>query len=65
MFCDHLGKTPFLLYVWFENNYMKLNTDQFHQIVLGCKHEQVWVNIRKYFISEINDVLRIAIDKDL
>ena len=46
---------------------MKLNTDQFHQIVLGCKHEQVWVNIRKDFISEINDVklLRIAIDKDL
>ena len=27
---------------WFENNYMKLNTDKCHLIVSGYKHEQVW-----------------------
>ena len=32
---------------WFENNYMKLNTDKCRLIVSGYKHEQVWANIGK------------------
>ena len=35
---------------WFENNYMKLNTDKCHPIVLGYNHEQVWPNIGKDLI---------------
>ena len=35
---------------WFENNCMKLNTDKFHLIVSGYKHEQVWANIGKDLI---------------
>ena len=52
---------------WFENNYMKLNTDKCHLRILGYKHEQVWANIGKDLIWESNDVklLGIAIDRDL
>ena len=48
---------------WFENNYMKLNTDQSHLIVSGYKHEQVWVDMGKDLIQKSNDVklLRITI----
>ena len=46
---------------------MKLNTDKCCLIVLGYKHEQVWVNIGKDLIWESNDVkiLGITIDRDL
>ena len=52
---------------WFENNYMKLNTDKCHQIVFGYKHEQVWAHIWKDLIWESNDVklLEITIDRNL
>ena len=48
---------------WFENNYMKLNTDKSHLIVSGYKHEQVWVDMGKDLIQKSNDVklLRITI----
>ena len=46
---------------------MKLNTDKCRLIVLGYKHEQVWVNIGKDLIWESNDVklLGVTIDRDL
>ena len=52
---------------WFENNYMKLNTDKCHLIVFGYKHEQVWAHIWKDLIWESNDVklLEITIARNL
>ena len=52
---------------WFENNYMKLNTDKCRLIVSGYKHEQVWANIETDVTWEGNDVniLGVAIDRDL
>ena len=51
---------------WFENDCMKLNTDKCHLIVSGCKHEQVWANIRKDLIWESNSkLLGVTIDRDL
>ena len=41
---------------WFENNYMKLNTDKCHLIVSGYKHEQIWAIIGKDKIWESSDV---------
>ena len=41
---------------WFENNYMKLNTNKGHLIVSGYKHKQVWANIGKDLVWETNDV---------
>ena len=35
---------------WFENVYMKSNTDKCHLIVSGYKHEQVWANTGKDLI---------------
>ena len=51
----------------FENNYMKLNTDKCPLIVLGYKHEQVWVSIGKDLIWKSNNIklLGITIDRDL
>ena len=45
---------------WFENNYMKLDTDKCHLIALGYKYEQVWANIGKDL-----KLLRITINRDL
>ena len=36
-----LEKNPMPAMRWFENNYMKLNTDKCRLIVSGYKHEQV------------------------
>ena len=34
-----------LAFCWFENNYMKLNTDKCHLIVSGYANEQVWSQV--------------------
>ena len=61
-----LEKNSMLAICWFENNYMKLNTDICRLIVSGYKHEQVWANIGKDLIWESNDVkfLGVNIDRD-
>ena len=62
-----LEKDSMLAIRWFENNYMKLNTDKCLLIVPGYKHEQVWANIGRDLIWESNDVklLGVTIDRDL
>ena len=62
-----LEKNSMLAIRWFENNYMKLNTDKCHLIVSCYKHEQVWTNVGKDLIWESNVVklLVITIDRDL
>ena len=62
-----LGKNSVLAIRWFENIYLKLNTDKCHLIVSGYKHEPVWANIGKNFIWESNVVklLGITIYRDL
>ena len=37
---------------WFENNYMKLNTDKCRLIVSGYKHEQVWANRERFNLGK-------------
>ena len=62
-----LEKNSMLAVRCFENNYMKLNTDKCHLIVLGYKHEQVWENIGKDLIWDSNGVklFEIIIARDL
>ena len=62
-----LEKNLMLAIRWLENNYMKLNTDEYRLIVSGYKHEQLWANIEKSLIWESNDVklLEVTIDRDL
>ena len=62
-----LEKSSILAISWFENNYMKLNTDKCRLIVPWYKHEQVWVNIGKNLLWENNNVklLGVTIDRDL
>ena len=59
-----LEKNSMLAIRWFENSYMKLNTDKYHLIVSSYRHEQVWA---KDLIWESNDIklLGITIDRDL
>ena len=49
---------------WFENNFMKLNTDKC-LIVSGYKHEQVCTNIETDLIWESNDVKLLVVNRDL
>ena len=62
-----LEKNSMLAIHWFENNYMKSNTDKCRLIVSGHKHEEVWTNIGKDLVWESSDVklLGITTDRDL
>ena len=52
---------------WFEANYMKLNADKCHLIVVGHKHECVWAKIGSEMIweSKVEKLLGINIDRKL
>ena len=52
---------------WFENNYMKLNTDKCHLLVSGHKHEVTFAKVGDDKIWEKNKVklLGITIDRQL
>ena len=60
-------KNSMLAIRWFEDNYMKLNTDKCCLIVSGYKHEQVWANVGTDLIWGSNDVkiLGVTIDRHL
>ena len=62
-----LEKNSMIAIRWFQNNYMKLNTDKCRMIVSGYNHEQVLANIGTDLILERNDVklLGVTIDRDL
>ena len=52
---------------WFENNFMKLNTDKCHLLVSGHKHEKCWARVGDDQIWEENKVklLGVTIDNQL
>ena len=52
---------------WFENNYMKMNSDKCHLLISGHKHEQIWAKIGNDKIWETRSVelLEVTIDNDL
>ena len=64
---NHLEKNSDLAILWFENNYMKLNTDKCHLLVSGVKYEQIWAQIGIDRIWEEKQVklLGITIDTEL
>ena len=52
---------------WSDNKYVKLNTDKWHLLILGFKHEIMWAKIAKGIRWEKSNVklLVITIDKNL
>ena len=52
---------------WFSNNYMKLNTDNFHLLISEPKHKQTWAEIGedKIWESSGTKLLGEAIDNNL
>ena len=46
---------------WFEDNYMRLNTDKCHLMVSVYKHEQVWAQIGGDNIWESADVKLLGV----
>ena len=52
--------------IWFEKNYMKLNTDKCHLIVSGKSYENVWVKLGKDRIWKSNnfELLGVKIDNE-
>ena len=49
---------------WFQNNYMKLNTDKCHLLVSGSKYEHFWTQIGKDKIKENNKVKFLGMTTD-
>ena len=56
-----------LVILWFENNFMKVNTEKCHFLVSGQKHEHLWTKVGENIIWEKNEVklLGLTIDNDL
>ena len=56
-----------LVIAWFQNNYMKLNTDKCHLLVAGHKFEHTWVRVGPDKIWEDHSVklLGVSIDNKL
>ena len=52
---------------WFQNNYMKMNSDKRHLLLVGHKFEQIWAKIGIDLIWESNSVklLGLTIDNHL
>ena len=52
---------------WFENNYMKLNSDKCHLLISGFKHQVHWAKVGDFKIweSPCEKLLGITIDKGL
>ena len=38
--------------MWFVNNYMKLNEDQYHFLISGNTYEHIWAKVRDVLIWE-------------
>ena len=62
-----LEKDASLLSNWFANNYMKMNDDKSHLLVLGNKDVEATVNISGSFMKESDEekLLGVTIDKKL
>ena len=57
-----------LVIAWFQNNYMKLNTDKCHLLVAGHKFEHTWVRVGPDKIWEDHSdhsVLGLSIDNEM
>ena len=56
-----------LVIAWFQNNYMKLNTDKCHLLVAGHKFEHTWVRVGPDKIWEDHSIklLGVSIDNEL
>ena len=53
--------------IWFENNYMKLNTDKCHLLISGSKAEHIWGNVgdKKIWEDDKVKLLGVTIDNKL
>ena len=49
---------------WFQNDYMKMNSDKCHLLVVGHKFDQIWAKIDTDLIWESNSVKPIGITID-
>ena len=62
-----LKESSELVIAWFQNNYMKLNTDKCHLLVAGHKSEHTWVRVGPDKILEDHSIklLGVSIDNEL
>ena len=50
--------------IWFENNYMKLNTGKCHLLISGSKVEHMWANVGANKIWENSKVKLLGVTID-
>ena len=58
---DKLERDSELAKLWFENNYMKLNTEQCHFFLSGKKYEHIWTKIGYDKIWEIAELKSLGV----
>ena len=64
---QNLEHDSMLAVEWFDNNYMKLNTDKCHLLISGFKHQWHWAQLGDFKIWESakEKLLGITIDRNL
>ena len=61
---EKLERNSELAIHWFEDNYMKLNTDKCHLLISGHKYEHQWAQLDRDKVWEENEV-KLTIDSEL
>ena len=61
---NELEETSSILFTWFYNNYMKVNSDKSHLIMSGNK-STTDIDINRIEFEDINELLRITINSNL
>ena len=54
-----------LVIAWFQNNYMKLNTEKCHLLLAGHKFELIWVRVDPDKRWEDHSVKLLGVSKDM
>ena len=64
---ESLERDAALLSLWFENNYMEMNEDKSHLLVIGNKDDEATVNISESLIEESDEekLLGVTLDNKL
>ena len=64
---QNLEHDSLLAIEWFDNNYMKLNSDKCHLLISGFKHQWHWAHLGDFKIWESaqEKLLGVTIDRDL
>ena len=62
---NELERNSNIVIDWFQNNYIKMNSDKFHLLMVGHKFEQIWTKFGTDLIWERNSIKLLGTTTDI